>query len=698
MSLVRGKYVNVRWLVAGAVLLAPAAWGQSYNLYGGTGLIDMPTAESQPDGQLGFNFSAFDETERAAFSFQALPWLHGNVIFAETPTGPTTSRADTVLDLQFRLMEEDGARPAIALGLRDILGEGIYGSEYLVATKTVAPGLKLTGGIGWGRLGSDGGFSNPFGSDTRRAPATPVGQLQSRTFFSGEAALFGGVEWETPIEGLSFKAEYSSDDYGPEQAAGFDRKSPINVGLTYAFNENIAVSAHYLHGSTLGAQLTLTGNPMEPIQPQDLGSGPTPVRARPGDVAKPTAWAASDQVRDKMVAALAEVLAAEGIVIQEARITGTEIDLYIINTRISREPKAIGRVARVLTLAMPPSVETFRITPVASGLPTATAVIKRSDIEAQVDRPDAGMKSWQTTLLEDAKPHIGGDGVWTRPVSPRFSWAISPSIPVDLLDADDGIRADILVRASAEYRLTHNLSVSGQISRWAVGNDQVTTFTPTPGLPSVRSDRALYFSGRDVELDRLTADYVFKAAPTVYGRVSGGMFERMYGGVSGEVLWKPVDSPLAVGAEVNWAKKRDHEDAFSFADYDTVTGHASLYWETGFRGLEAQLDVGRYLAGDWGATVSLSRRFANGWDVSAFMTRTEVSFDQFGDGAFTKGISITMPLRWGLPFESKSTATLDLIRDTGDGGARLHVPDRLHDKVRDYDRASLRQTWGSFWQ
>ena len=71
---------------------------------------------------------------------------------------------------------------------------------------------------------------------------------------------------------------------------------------------------------------------------------------------------------------------------------------------------------------------------------------------------------------------------------------------------------------------------------------------------------------------------------------------------------------------------------------------------------------------------------------------------EFGDGAYTKGIRISLPLRWGLPFESKSRASLDLIRDVGDGGARLHVPGRLHARLRDYDRDSLHQNWGSFWQ
>ena len=55
--------------------------------------------------------------------------------------------------------------------------------------------------------------------------------------------------------------------------------------------------------------------------------------------------------------------------------------------------------------------------------------------------------------------------------------------------------------------------------------------------------------------------------------------------------------------------QRDSYSPFGFGeyDYDVVMGHASLYWDTGWYGLEAQLDAGRYLAGDWGATLSVQR-------------------------------------------------------------------------------------------
>ncbi|HLS19800.1 MAG TPA: YjbH domain-containing protein, partial [Paracoccaceae bacterium] len=45
------------------------------NLFGMTGLIDMPTAEMQPDGEVALGASHFGTTFRTTLSAQFLPWL-----------------------------------------------------------------------------------------------------------------------------------------------------------------------------------------------------------------------------------------------------------------------------------------------------------------------------------------------------------------------------------------------------------------------------------------------------------------------------------------------------------------------------------------------------------------------------------------------------------------------------------------------
>jgi hypothetical protein len=103
----------------------------------------------------------------------------------------------------------------------------------------------------------------------------------------------------------------------------------------------------------------------------------------------------------------------------------------------------------------------------------------------------------------------------------------------------------------------------------------------------------------------------------------------MYAGASAELLWKPVDSRLALGVEVNYAQQRDFDQLFGLRDYNIVTGHVSAYYDFG-KGYHGQLDVGRYLAGDVGATLSIDREFANGWRLGAFATLTDVTSEDFG--------------------------------------------------------------------
>src|SRR5690606_12700400 len=78
------------------------------------------------------------------------------------PGDPSEDLTDRSLDLTFQLLREEGWRPGVAVGLRDVLGTGTYSSEFIVATKRVTPAVTVSAGVGWGRLGSSGSFGNPF--------------------------------------------------------------------------------------------------------------------------------------------------------------------------------------------------------------------------------------------------------------------------------------------------------------------------------------------------------------------------------------------------------------------------------------------------------------------------------------------------------------------------------------------------------
>lgn len=180
------------------------------------------------------------------------------------------------------------------------------------------------------------------------------------------------------------------------------------------------------------------------------------------------------------------------------------------------------------------------------------------------------------------------------------------------------------------------------------------------------------------------------------------------------MLWKPVNSRLALGAEVNYVAQRspngglgfdlprqlyesDQRDPGGPSDYRVATGHLSAYYELA-QGFHVQLDVGRYLAKDVGATLSIDREFANGWRVGAFATKTNVSARDFGSGSFDKGIRITVPFTTVLGKPTRQTATTTLRPFGRDGGAKLEVEGRLYEQVRGYHAPGLDRQWGRFWK
>ncbi len=684
----------------------------SVNLFGTPGLIDMPSAEMKPDGEVTFTYSYFGGQQRRSLTFQILPRITGTLRYStieEWREG--VDLYDRSFDVAFQLVREEGPWiPSVTIGLRDFLGTGVYSGEYIVASKRVVPSVTVTGGIGWGRLGTLGGFSNPIcdifgnGACDRDVDIGEGGDFAWESYFQGETvAPFGGIEWRTPVDGLTVKAEYSPDAYEREQRSPdspFERKSRLNFGAEYRVTRGITLGGYWMYGSEAGVNLAITANPNRPLQPQDLAPGPLPVTARAADAPRGPAWAANEAAREQLGQALAAALDAEGVRLQEMRVSPRTVEVLIVNRRIAQDPRAIGRTVRVLQTGLPASVETFRVTVVRNGLPVTTVEIDRSTYESLIQRPDAGQRMWEQARIVSADPRVPEQfAVWQRPdLFPAFEWAIFPALYLTYLTPEDPIRFGLNIDGRASYRLTPQLSFTAGVSQPALGR----TDDPGPAdteLQPVRSESARYFAGSSPNLTRLTGDYVTKVRPDTYVRASAGYLERMFAGVSGEVLWKPSEQSWGLGLELNYVAQRDNDGlGFGQYDYRVATGHASLYWDTGFEGFELQVDAGRYLAGDWGSTLRVTRRFPNGWALGAFATLTDVPAEDFGEGSFDKGVTLEIPFRWATPFETLARNELTIRSINRDGGARLDVENRLYPVVRDLDRPALRRNWGAFWQ
>lgn len=693
-------------VIAGPILLhAEGRITAGYNTYGYPGLIDMPTAHSRPDGELALISSYFAGQTRNTLTFQIAPRLSGSFRYSSmrniTPTvggALTAERLDRSFSIHYRFVDETAWRPAVAVGLNDFLGTGIYSSEYLVASKTLGRGdMRVSGGIGWGRLAGVGSFRNPlsvlansFGGRSTRNPGIG-GQVDMGRWFHGDAALFGGVEWQA-TDKLSFALEYSSDAYPNEDPFAFDRKSPINLGATYRINKSFQVSAHYLYGSEFGIQLTGLLNPKEPPVPSGLENAPPPVVPRTAlrDLGWPEDVTAATDLRRRVSAALS----AQGIRLYSFRLDGDTVRVGIENDTYRQEAQAVGRTARALTGLLPAGVETIVVVPVSSsGMAVSELRIARSDLE---DLEHALQNDW----LSYTRTEIAAAAQAEIPVPERFPYfdvTLKPYISPSLFDPDDPMRADVGAELSMMFQPARGIEISGAVRKKIAGNLSSSTRPSTSVLQHVRSDFNIYDRQGDPALTTLTGAYYFKPGADLYGRVTLGYLEPMFGGVSTELLWKPVDSRFALGVEANYVKQRDFDQQFGFQNYDVVTGHLSAYWDIG-NGYHGQIDAGRYLAGDWGATFALDREFNNGWRVGAYATFTDVPFATFGEGSFDKGLRITIPIDWlaGEPTKDQFSTTIKPVNR--DGGARLDVGGRLYERVRGLQEPGLRDGWGRFWR
>ena len=685
-------------LALGTALVSQPALAEmpgTLNLNGATGLIDMPSGDAQKDATFSFSTSLVGPITRSTLSFQFSERLSGSFRFQTWRDwdGPGADESDRSIDLRYQVLKEGRVVPALTIGLQDLTGQGLFASEYVAATKTFADRVKVTAGLGWGRLGTDGGIGSPFGS---RPAVDPEGVPHSDQWFRGEAAPFAGVEYKVN-DNWTLKAEYSSDAYLEEDGARglLDRDSPFNFGVEYQRSPYMRFGAYSLYGSEFALAFHIILDPKSRATGGIVGKAPVPVKARPDRGADrdayDTGWVTQPDAGPILRKNLAKRLAADGIAVEDLAYTADTVQVRIRNGRLDAGSQAIGRTARALSHVMPASVEVFEIVPVVNGIGVSKVTIRRADLEALEYTADNASLLRQRVTVTDAGPapawSLGDEELY-----PKFRWSLRPTVRLS-----EPMEGDIGLRLSASYDMAPGWVLSGSVYKELASNRDLTTSTST--LPHVRTDGSRYTEFGDPALEKLTLAWFARPAENLYSRVTVGYLERMHAGVSGELLWKPVDSQLALGAEVNYTKQRDTDGGLGFGeyDYDIVTGYLSAYYDFG-NGYLGQLDVGRYLAGDVGATVSIDRVFANGWRVGAYATVTDVSAAEFGEGGFDKGVRVTIPFNWALGTETRRGVDLNFRPNGGDGGARVSVDDRLYQSIREYHTDGLDPDWGRVWR
>ncbi|MGO3542146.1 MAG: YjbH domain-containing protein [Pseudomonas helleri] len=663
--------------------------------FGGIGLLQTPTARMAPTGELSFNANRTDPNSRYSFSLQPLDWLEGTFRYTSVsnrPYGPkelsgSQSNKDKAVDFKIRLWKESYWAPEIALGFRDVGGTGLFSSEYFVADKRYKD-LDFSLGIAWGYLGNRGDFRNPLSvlgdNFNNRRETTSAGDVNTNMYFKGPPSLFGGISYQTPWAPLSLKLEYEGNDYKHEpQNNNQIQDSPINIGAVYKLSDSVDLSVGWERGNTALFGITLHTNFVSrkaPTKTFDPPAQPLPTQ-EPVTPLTEVDWAEVSKQLDKNA----------GYKVERISQRDSELTVYGEQSKYFYSAKAVGRASRILDNNANSDIQWFNLVNKRYNMPIEETSVPRSTFRDVVNNEQDLVNLHRTTEVNRATPRIEKTLFQQKP--DPFTYGFGLGYQQNIGGPDGFLLYQISAYAEGQYRFTPGTWASGGISANLLNNYDKFKYDAPSGLPRVRTDVRKYVTTSDVTMPALQLNQARQLDQDLFGMVYGGYLEPMYAGVGGELLYRPMGERWSIGADLNYVRQRDFEQDFGLRDYRTITGHITAYTKLPFD-LDAAVSVGRYLARDWGTTIDISREFSNGVKFGGWVTRTNVSSEEFGEGSFDKGIYISIPFDEMMSVSTMSRASIAWAPLTRDGGAMLHRQYSMHTMTDGRNRDAFYENFG----
>lgn len=666
----------------------------TYGDFGDVGVLQTASARMRPPGSFGFTVSRTTPYTRINVALQPFDWMEAAFRYTNIsnrqydPAGiisATQTYKDKSIDLKLRLAEESFLMPQVAVGIRDLTGTGLFSGEYLVANKRTGP-IDWSLGVGWGYTGARGNLRNPLRflgrKETRAAPVVGQGgSLSPGTYFSGPASLFAGAQLQSPWEDLILKLEYDGNSYQNEAMANNQvQKSPWNVGAVYRLSRGVDLSIGFERGNRFMLGLSLHADLANLYMPKPQDPPVIPVvEARP---ATGPDWSRT----------LRTLEAQTDWRVRRIAQAGRDLRVEVSDSEGFYWRRLADRAAAVLHRDAPPDVDRFTIVHRERGMEVAEHVIDRDSWVTQQTRPLPPQEARQALI---ARAPLAAPATARTTIDnprPAFEHGLGIAYQQVLGGPDGFILFQLAAIERAKLRFSENTWVQGTVQLALLNNFDKFKYTAPSNLPRVRTYMREFMTSSPVTVPNLQATHVGKLGDNQYYSVYGGYLESMYAGVGGEWLYRPFASRLALGVDVNAVQQRDFKQNFALRDYRVLTGHMSAYWDTGWKDVQATVNVGRYLARDMGVTVNLARTFENGVKIGAFATKTNVSSATFGEGSFDKGIYISIPFDALLTRTSGNVAGFTWRPLTRDGGAMLYRDVTLNELTKLRDRRATQYT------
>jgi hypothetical protein len=613
-----------------------------YNNHGVVGLINTPSARFFNEEVHGVTLYNGTPDQKVTLSSNPYNWLEASFFYTNIQGFPYPGfeyqdYKDKGFNIKVRVKEE-GLLPAVAIGAYDFAGTGYYSSEYIVSSYGI-DNFDFSFGIGWGQLsGTNKKINNPLGYlDNRfkyrpiRASGSQGGTFNTGAYFSGiKAAPFYGVSYSLNekfmlkiekdtilIDGTNTRMKYD------------DRKSDFSIGLDYAISDNFSIGASFERGNYLSLKFVYKNDPKKSIKKYEYKKSIT-------------------ESNDDKYTKLIKNLEANGIGVN----------------KISETSRAIGLN---LTQFIHPDLRIVE------------QIIAQASLDAGINKnvkKDINIASLEALKEIDDNFIKNANLVYERQSRARINTVTGVKLRPFIASREEFFKGAILLENDTEFIIRDDLFFNTNLKYSLADNFNDLRFPPRDTFPAqVRSDVKQYLKNMDegILIGRAQLDYHVTPKSNHHLMFTGGLLEEMFSGLGFEYLYFKPDSNFSFGIEAFKVRKRDYYWRFGHLDYKNSTITANFYYRNyGLLPFDMKISAGEYLAGDVGSTIEFSRKFSSGVNFGIFATFTDVTFNEFGEGSFDKGIFFNIPIYGNLIDYTWRPLTKD-------PGARLIRRNSLHD-------------------
>ncbi len=604
--------------------------------WGGTGLMEIPTARVMKENHWRFGISQVDPVRTY---YGVISPLKGLEIDGRVTEILGTSAAmekgdfqgygnnkDKSADLKFQFIPEGKYVPALAVGIMDPSGTRLLASQYIVASKQIYP-FDFTLGLGNGRFGDQ--------------PLLPSGKGVEIELFSDpkqwweEARVFAGLQL-APSDKYALMVEYCSilfhkmslyDVNNVEKYFDEPVPSKVNVGLRWKPLKWTQIDLTYQRGEQLGVNVALDfdmGKPVIPIYDPPYREEP-PMRMSP--------------LEERLITALSR----SGFSDIGVEIEGKSLWIDARNENYYYSPKAVSVIMGLVREISPEAIQDVNIMLTENRIPVIRFSATRSDITQWYEEKLTARELLYLSRLDS--------DIHSRPDIPRreirlVRYGFRPVLETFLNDPSGYFKARLGLEVWSSYHPWKGASFVASLEGYPINN--ISTVNEPLSIP-VRSDIALY-KEQNVALGKLMFDQIAKTSHEVYGRISAGILEIEYAGLDGEVAMPMLDGRIMAGISGSAVKKRDPDNPLKLKEDDVKDLYTTAFWNTRFNFPEQEISfdvkAGRFLAGDLGARFTVSK-FINGVIVTAWYGITDTSkfTDEYNRGYQDSGLQVTIPLR-----------------------------------------------------